>query len=94
MNITIADHGINWVWYWRLDVQGDSVTVLAYNRLHRYEGEQHPDPSPNWMVLDKRESTDGKRTLLALRLSHMGNSAWLDVANPAYIFSYSGRLID
>lgn len=85
---TLLDDGINWSWYWcgRFDEVAKTVHVFYHERWHKWEnrGSRHPQHETGRTWIETLEASDGKRTLIALRV----NGVEYAVTNPAYIFDY------
>ena len=79
---TYESIGINWVWY--LDVIHNpnmTVTIVNHYRMHKYEGDKHPDAVGTYELT---ETDDSKRIVISARLG----GVIYKVANPKYVFDY------
>jgi hypothetical protein len=83
---TIADYGINWIWYLcgDFDESAKTVHIHYHQRWHKAEGGHPQAERPILDRVDIIESTDGKRTATAVEL----NGIVYTVTNPMGVFSY------
>jgi len=87
---TYLDGGINWNWYLQgqFNDANKTVTILYYERFHKYEQGKHP--LVDFPRADVRLLEDANRDVYGVRVTFHDTIADTDylVLNPANIFSY------
>lgn len=84
MRETLANNGINWIWYLVVDLNeaDKTASIVFYGRYHKYDQPKHPK------VTDRRQHgfvEDMKRVVTAVVIDLVVYT----VTNPQYIFNYT-----
>ena len=82
---TYHEHGINWMWYLRVEHHNDqTVTILAHYRVHKGD-EGHPKTFDEYSLIEDKD-----RIVQKVRIGQFGKGyIEFDVRNKQHIFSYS-----
>jgi hypothetical protein len=89
----ISESGINWVWYWKVELNADeTVTILKYFRLHN---ERDADEQVKWDDLAEKHSFPKKDYKVVESEGRIVTTLYgYKVTNPEYIFDYNEHYED